>query len=60
MSSISKILVPKTKDQIYQSIVDLPDNEKRAFLAKHIDDEVMVDVILKSAKTPNNFPIQYF
>jgi len=60
MASISKILVPKTKDQIYQSIVDLPDNEKRAFLAKHIDDEVMVDVILKSAKDPKQFSDSIF
>jgi len=60
MGSISRILVPKTKDQIYQSIVDLPDNEKRAFLAKHIDDEVMVDVILKSAKDPKQFSDSIF
>lgn len=53
--TINKLLVPKTKDQIHQAIVDLPDNEKRAFLSKHIDDEVMVDIILKSAKDPKQF-----
>lgn len=53
--SINKLLIPKTKDEVFQSIIELDEHKKKEFFIDHIDDEILVDLILKTSENPNEY-----